>query len=100
MWIRQDRAWYRFITPFFINHDYPCHTTPRQNVNETMTRQRGDTTTRRHDDTTTHADTLQTLCSGGDEARVDQYLLVFLKFIQSVVPTINYDFTMEIKAKN
>ena len=54
----------------------------------------------RHDDTTTHADTLQTLCSGGDEARVDQYLLVFLKFIHSVVPTINYDFTMEIKAKN
>ena len=59
-------------------------------------------TTRRHDDITTsrqHDNTLQTLCSGGDEARVDQYLLVFLKFIQSVVPTINYDFTMEIKAK-
>ncbi|KAL6942549.1 hypothetical protein ACO0QE_003728 [Hanseniaspora vineae] len=27
--------------------------------------------------------------------RVDQYLVVFLKFISSVVPTIQYDFTME-----
>ena len=54
IWIRQDRAWYRFITPFFINHDYLCHTTPRQNVNETMTRQRGDMATRRHDDTRRH----------------------------------------------
>ena len=28
--------------------------------------------------------------------RVDQYLLVFLKFISSVVPTIDYDHTMSI----
>ncbi len=31
---------------------------------------------------------------------VENYLFVFLKFIQSVVPTINYDFTMSVKAKS
>ena len=36
--------------------------------------------------------------SGGIE--VENYLFVFLKFIQSVVPTINYDFTMSVKAKS
>ena len=35
------------------------------------------------------------LVDGGREARVDQYLFIFLKFIQSVVPTIDYDFTLE-----
>lgn len=28
--------------------------------------------------------------------RVDQYLLVFLKFISGVIPTIDYDHTMSI----
>ena len=31
-------------------------------------------------------------CSS-DLPRVDQYLFIFLKFIQSVVPTIEYDYT-------
>lgn len=31
--------------------------------------------------------------------RCDQYLFVFLKFIQSVVPTIDYDYTIEVHAK-
>ncbi|CAM9211943.1 unnamed protein product [Ascophyllum nodosum] len=47
-----------------------------------------------------HADTmkiiLQNLARGGKEARVDQALFVFLKFIQSVVPTIDYDYTMSV----
>ena len=30
--------------------------------------------------------------------RTDQYLFIFLKFIQSVIPTIEYDFTMEVDA--
>jgi ubiquitin-like-conjugating enzyme ATG3 len=34
----------------------------------------------------------------GKKARVEQYILVFLKFIQSVIPTINYDHTMEVDA--
>lgn len=33
----------------------------------------------------------------GIEPRVDLALFVFLKFISSVVPTINYDFTMDIE---
>ncbi len=39
------------------------------------------------------------LTNGGREARVDQYLFIFLKFIQSVVPTIDYDHTIEVEAK-
>lgn len=31
--------------------------------------------------------------------RSDQYLFLFLKFIQSVVPTIDYDYTIEVNAK-
>ena len=35
---------------------------------------------------------------GGAEPQLEQYLLIFLKFIQSVVPTIDYDFTMAVRA--
>lgn len=41
---------------------------------------------------------LENLTKGGREARVDQYLFIFLKFIQSVVPTIDYDYTMSVDA--
>lgn len=41
---------------------------------------------------------LDNLTRGGREARVDQYLFIFLKFIQSVVPTIDYDYTMSVDA--
>lgn len=40
------------------------------------------------------------LKGGGAEARNDQYLFIFLKFIQSVIPTIDYDYTMEIQGKS
>ena len=40
------------------------------------------------------------LTSGGNDARTDQYLFIFLKFIQSVIPTIDYDYTMEVQAKS
>lgn len=44
---------------------------------------------------------IETLLAGGAsrdevEARVDTYLFIFLKFIQSVVPTIDYDFTTDV----
>ena len=29
---------------------------------------------------------------------VTQYLFIFLKFIQSVIPTVDYDFTVEVEA--
>lgn len=35
----------------------------------------------------------------GGEIRSDQYLFLFLKFIQSVIPTIDYDHTIEVNAK-
>lgn len=45
-----------------------------------------------------HAVTMQKLVSmmetGGKTFQVDQYLVLFLKFIASVVPTIEYDYTM------
>jgi len=34
----------------------------------------------------------------GRNPRVDQYLFLFLKFLSSVIPTIEYDFTVEMEA--
>ena len=34
--------------------------------------------------------------AGGGTPKVEHYLLVFLKFIASVVPTIEYDYTLSI----
>ncbi|CAM9501956.1 unnamed protein product, partial [Phaeothamnion confervicola] len=39
---------------------------------------------------------VENLTRGGKEARVDQYLFIFLKFVQSVIPTVNYDHTMDV----
>ena len=39
------------------------------------------------------------LNEGDGQARVDMYLFIFLKFIQSVVPTMVYDFTVEVEAE-
>ncbi|CAK9007143.1 Autophagy-related protein 3, partial [Durusdinium trenchii] len=38
------------------------------------------------------------LTDGGKKADPTQYLFLFLKFIQSVIPTINYDNTIEVEA--
>mmetsp|Transcript_14183 Transcript_14183/g.20962 ORF Transcript_14183/g.20962 Transcript_14183/m.20962 type:complete len:326 (-) Transcript_14183:111-1088(-) len=48
-----------------------------------------------------HAEVMKSIIEGLSQTeisspRVDQYMFVFLKFIQSVVPTIEYDFTMEV----
>jgi ubiquitin-like-conjugating enzyme ATG3 len=35
----------------------------------------------------------------GDEGPVvEMYLFIFLKFVSSIIPTINYDFTMDVTA--
>ena len=34
--------------------------------------------------------------SGGPS--VEMYLFIFLKFVSSMIPTINYDFTMDVSA--
>lgn len=39
------------------------------------------------------------LVEGGSSIRSEQYLFIFLKFIQSVIPTIDYDYTIEVDAK-
>mmetsp|Transcript_10287 Transcript_10287/g.19465 ORF Transcript_10287/g.19465 Transcript_10287/m.19465 type:complete len:291 (-) Transcript_10287:505-1377(-) len=36
------------------------------------------------------------LTAGGTQPRVDQYLFLFLKFMQAIVPTIEYDYTMSV----
>jgi len=36
--------------------------------------------------------------STGKEVRVDQYLVIFLKFISTVLPSIDYDHTMSLDA--
>ena len=40
---------------------------------------------------------LDELANGGNVPTVDQYIFIFLKFIQSVVPTIEYDYTMDVR---
>ncbi|CAG0892927.1 unnamed protein product [Darwinula stevensoni] len=44
-----------------------------------------------------HADVmrkiLETVAMGGGELGVHQYLIIFLKFVQAVIPTIEYDYT-------
>ncbi|RLN61191.1 hypothetical protein BBP00_00005552 [Phytophthora kernoviae] len=41
----------------------------------------------------------ETADQAANEIRSDQYLFLFLKFIQSVIPTIDYDYTIEVNAK-
>lgn len=36
---------------------------------------------------------IQTVMEGGGELGVHMYLIIFLKFVQSVIPTIEYDYT-------
>ena len=36
---------------------------------------------------------IEVVSEGGNDLSVHVYLLVFLKFIQAVIPTIEYDFT-------
>ncbi|GBG34733.1 Autophagy-related protein 3 [Hondaea fermentalgiana] len=50
-----------------------------------------------------HADVMKKIVAqlneGGKKADPSQYLFIFLKFIQSVIPTINYDNTIEVAAQ-
>ncbi|VEL25501.1 unnamed protein product [Protopolystoma xenopodis] len=36
---------------------------------------------------------IETVAEGGAELAVHQYLVIFLKFVQAVIPTIEYDYT-------
>eukprot|EP00126_Sphaerothecum_destruens_P006821 Sdes_comp19545_c0_seq1m11165 len=38
---------------------------------------------------------LENVSKGGNELGVHMYIMVFLKFVQSVIPTIEYDYTRE-----
>ena len=40
---------------------------------------------------------LDTMVENGIQPDVGMYLFIFLKFISSVIPTINYDFTIDIE---
>lgn len=48
-----------------------------------------------------HADIMkkiiQTVEEGGGELGVHMYIIIFLKFVQTVIPTIEYDFTQNFK---
>lgn len=49
-----------------------------------------------------HAAVMKKLMDGMDticKLRVDQYLILFLKFMSSVLPTIDYDYTMTMELK-
>jgi len=42
---------------------------------------------------------IEALKECGDAPRVEQYLFIFLKFIQSVIPTIEYDYTIDVAVR-
>lgn len=39
---------------------------------------------------------IETVMEGGKELGVHMYLIIFLKFVQSVIPTIDYDHTQNV----
>ncbi|XP_014210727.1 ubiquitin-like-conjugating enzyme ATG3 isoform X1 [Copidosoma floridanum] len=43
---------------------------------------------------------IETVMEGGRELGVHMYLIIFLKFVQSVIPTIEYDFTQNVTLNN
>jgi len=42
---------------------------------------------------------VQRMIDSGKTPRVDQYLFIFLKFIHAAIPTIEYDYTIEMEIK-
>lgn len=42
---------------------------------------------------------IEALNLAGSVPVVDSYLFIFLKFIQSVIPTIEYDYTMDVRVR-
>ena len=40
---------------------------------------------------------MDTVAEGGGHLEVHMYVMVFLKFVQAVIPTIEYDYTREFK---
>jgi len=51
-----------------------------------------------------HANTMlhliNSMSNSGKTPTVDQYMFIFLKFVQSVIPTIEYDFTSDVDTGN
>lgn len=46
-----------------------------------------------------HGDVMKNIVDNmGGKVDVEQYMFIFLKFVSSIVPTVNYDFTMGVKA--
>lgn len=43
---------------------------------------------------------IENLVESGQTPNIDQYIFIFLKFIQSVVPTIEYDYTFDVQIKS
>ena len=41
---------------------------------------------------------VRNLSKSGESPSVESYIFIFLKFVSSIIPTINYDFTMEVSA--
>lgn len=39
---------------------------------------------------------IKMVIKGGKHIKVHMYLIIFLKFVQSVIPTIDYDYTQNI----
>jgi len=45
-----------------------------------------------------HGAVMKNIVSNMGEARIEQYIFIFLKFVSTMIPTMRYDFTMEVEA--
>ena len=39
---------------------------------------------------------IENFAEGGGELGVHMYLMIFLKFVQAIIPTIEYDYTRQV----
>ena len=42
---------------------------------------------------------IEALTDAGKPPQVDNYMFIFLKFMQSVMPTIEYDYTFDVQVR-
>ena len=43
-----------------------------------------------------HADTMKNLFGRSKDLELDHYLIIFLKFMSTIIPTVEYDFTASL----
>lgn len=78
---------------------HPCqHAAVMKTIVRNLAAATNATTPQQHGTDVTGNDTGSSSNGGGGGPAVEMYLFIFLKFVSSIIPTINYDFTMDVTA--